>query len=340
MVALWCVQDSPKARPQMSSVGPSVLRSHKWKRYWFKFYNAITGGSILHGDIEIFITFEDLALILCLDVASEEIASNPLEVSNTPVHAIGSAPRLADSSLTGDERVYLPQVLMSMDASQGIILGAVAIAIALVLSCYCYFLRKDERITRNRHAQMSNGTAVNSWPALNVVQVLEGDAETMERFLRDMAMEKPIRFSTTQLYNFTDNYNTRLGNHSDSLAWFPRHVWEEYEKGELVELTVACGIEEKDREKAERVSTVALWCVQDSPEARPQMSSVVRMLEGKVEIMPPPKPFRYLYSQGPSVLEPISGNDIGSSSTITGGSNSYRDIEIFINFEDLALIWS
>ncbi|KAF8400285.1 hypothetical protein HHK36_013582 [Tetracentron sinense] len=230
-------------------------------------------------------------------VASEEIASNPLEVSNTPVHAIGSAPRLADSSLT----------------------GAVAIAIALVLSCYCYFLRKDERITRNKHAQMSNGTAVNSWPTLNVVQVLKGDAETMERFLQDMAMEKPIRFSTTQLYNFTHNYNTRL----DSLAWFPRHVWEEYEKGELVELTVACGIEEKDREKAERVSTVALWCVQDSPEARPQMSSVVRMLEGEVEIMPPPKPFRYLYSQGPSVLEPISGNDTGSSSTITGGSNSY-----------------
>ncbi|KAF8400283.1 hypothetical protein HHK36_013580 [Tetracentron sinense] len=179
-------------------------------------------------------------------------------------------------------------MLMDDGAIQGIILGAVAIAIALVLSCYCYFLRKDERITRNKHAQMSNGTAVNSWPALNVVQVLEGDAETME-----------------------------------SLAWFPRHVWEEYEKGELVELTVACGIEEKDREKAERVSTVALWCVQDSPEARPQMSSVVRMLEGEVEIMPPPKPFRYLYSQGPSVLEPISGNDTGSSSTITGGSNSY-----------------
>ncbi|KAF7112735.1 hypothetical protein RHSIM_RhsimUnG0199400 [Rhododendron simsii] len=78
---------------------------------------------------------------------------------------------------------------------------------------------------------------------------------------------------------------------TNSLDWFPKHVWDDYEKGELATMTVSCGIEEQDRERAQRMAKVALWCVQDSSEARPPMSAVVRMLEGAVEIMPPPKPF-------------------------------------------------
>ncbi|KAJ4709717.1 Receptor-like kinase [Melia azedarach] len=81
---------------------------------------------------------------------------------------------------------------------------------------------------------------------------------------------------------------------SETLDWFPKHVWEEYEKGELAAMISACGIEEKKREKAERTCMVALWCVQDSPQGRPPMSAVVKMLEGAVEVLPPPKPFRYL----------------------------------------------
>lgn len=76
--------------------------------------------------------------------------------------------------------------------------------------------------------------------------------------------------------------------------WFPQHVWENYEKGKLEEFTRTYGIEENDKEKAVRMCEVALWCVQDSPDDRPPMSAVVRMLEGGVEIMPPPKPFIYL----------------------------------------------
>uniref|UniRef100_A0A2N9EQE8 Protein kinase domain-containing protein n=1 Tax=Fagus sylvatica TaxID=28930 RepID=A0A2N9EQE8_FAGSY len=64
---------------------------------------------------------------------------------------------------------------------------------------------------------------------------------------------------------------------SESLDWFPKRVWEECEKNELASLTEACGIEEKDREKAIRMSMVALWCVQDSAEARPPMSAVVKI---------------------------------------------------------------
>ncbi|KAL9442764.1 hypothetical protein AB3S75_016186 [Citrus x aurantiifolia] len=90
---------------------------------------------------------------------------------------------------------------------------------------------------------------------------------------------------------------------SDTLDWFPKQVWDEYEKGELAAKVLGCGIEENDREEAERMSMVALWCVQDCPETRPPMSAVVKMLEGGVEIVAPPKPFRYLYSIGMDALK-------------------------------------
>ncbi|KAM7513412.1 hypothetical protein LguiB_012287 [Lonicera macranthoides] len=83
---------------------------------------------------------------------------------------------------------------------------------------------------------------------------------------------------------------------TDSLDWFPKRVWDKYENGALDEMAKSCGIEEKDMEKAERVAMVALWCAQDSPDDRPPMSDVVKMLEAEVEIMPPPKPFDYLFS--------------------------------------------
>ena len=41
--------------------------------------------------------------------------------------------------------------------------------------------------------------------------------------------------------------NAKVGS-NDSMDWFPKHVWEEHEKGDLAAMTVACGIEEKDRE--------------------------------------------------------------------------------------------
>ncbi|XAR70685.1 Non-specific serine/threonine protein kinase [Bertholletia excelsa] len=113
--------------------------------------------------------------------------------------------------------------------------------------------------------------------------------------------------------------NAKVGS-TDSLDWFPKHVWDEYEKGELGTMALSCGINEKDREKAERMAMVALWCVQDSPETRPPMSAVVKMLEGGVEVMPPPKPFHYLFSVGVNVLNQPSD---GSSYSTSEGTNSY-----------------
>ncbi|KAJ7966060.1 Kinase [Quillaja saponaria] len=104
---------------------------------------------------------------------------------------------------------------------------------------------------------------------------------------------------------------------SDSLDWFPKHVWDKYEKNELAEMLVVCGIEEANREKALRMCMVALWCVQYNPKERPLMSAVVTMLEGEVDIEPPPDPFSYLYSKGKGVvkLKSVTSN---SSRTSTG----------------------
>ncbi|KAK6119812.1 hypothetical protein DH2020_046437 [Rehmannia glutinosa] len=113
------------------------------------------------------------------------------------------------------------------------------------------------------------------------------------------------------------------GNSDDSLDWFPKKVWEEFEKEELMKLTEVCGIEEKDRVKAQRMAMVALWCAQDSPNARPPMSAVVKMLEGGVEIVPPPKPFHYLFSVGTNVLKPPSGSESGSGYSTSDETNSY-----------------
>ncbi|KAH7836088.1 hypothetical protein Vadar_032567 [Vaccinium darrowii] len=116
--------------------------------------------------------------------------------------------------------------------------------------------------------------------------------------------------------------NARVGS-TDSLDWFPKHVWDENEKGELAAMILSNGIEEKDRDRAQIMAMVALWCVQDSPMARPPMSVVVKMLEGGVEIMPPPKPFHYLYFVGINVLNPHTYTGDSSDYSTSEGNNSY-----------------
>ncbi|GLT58315.1 hypothetical protein SLA2020_312170 [Shorea laevis] len=121
------------------------------------------------------------------------------------------------------------------------------------------------------------------------------------------------------LFEIVGRGKTTVIRSSESLDWFPKHEWEKYEKEELIEMTVDCGIEEKDRGKVERMSMVALLCVQVSQEAKPPMSAVVKMLEGGVEIKSPPKPFHYLFSVGMNAVKPTVGSTFSSSEE----SNSY-----------------
>lgn len=85
-----------------------------------------------------------------------------------------------------------------------------------------------------------------------------------------------------------------------SREWLPKWVYEKVERKEVAEMLSGLGIEDEVdgiREKAERAAMVALWCVQYLPAARPNMSDVVRMLEGGVEISPPPNPFAHLLDE-------------------------------------------
>ncbi|KAK7303894.1 hypothetical protein RJT34_14814 [Clitoria ternatea] len=102
-------------------------------------------------------------------------------------------------------------------------------------------------------------------------------------------------------------------NYSESQQWFPKWTWDMFENNELSIMLSLCAIEEKDKEKAERMLKVALWCVQYSPDDRPLMSTLVKMLEGEIEISPPPFPFQNLASAKPN-LTPL-GNTADSDTT-------------------------
>ncbi|KAI3989627.1 hypothetical protein MKX01_036236 [Papaver californicum] len=114
---------------------------------------------------------------------------------------------------------------------------------------------------------------------------------------------------------------------NDTLDWFPKKIWEEFEKNGLKNLITMeiNGIEEKDKEKVERMFMVALWCVQDSPDSRPLMSTVAKMLEGGVEILPPPNPFRYLYGLGTGDLARVMTVSSSYSTTIRKYSSWYEN---------------
>ncbi|RHN73394.1 putative protein kinase RLK-Pelle-RLCK-Os family [Medicago truncatula] len=84
---------------------------------------------------------------------------------------------------------------------------------------------------------------------------------------------------------------------TESQEWFPIWVWKKFDAGLLEEAMIVCGIEEKNREIAERMVKVALWCVQYRQQLRPMMSDVVKMLEGSLEIPKTFNPFQHLIDE-------------------------------------------
>ncbi|CAK8531831.1 unnamed protein product [Lathyrus sativus] len=115
-------------------------------------------------------------------------------------------------------------------------------------------------------------------------------------------------------------------SYSESQQWFPKWTWEMFENNELVVMLALCGIEEKDNEIAERMLKVALWCVQYSPNDRPLMSTVVKMLEGEIEISSPPFPFHNLV---PAKENLTSEGSIADSDTTASSWNTESIRECF-----------
>ncbi|GJN01486.1 hypothetical protein PR202_ga18756 [Eleusine coracana subsp. coracana] len=123
--------------------------------------------------------------------------------------------------------------------------------------------------------------------------------------------------------------NYDAGKAEESREWFPRWVWERYEREELECVLDDAGIGEEDREKAEMMCKVALWCVQFQPAARPTMSSVLRMLKGDMAIVPPVNPFHYVMDSGGSTSSTTwSGTNMSSGGYLTTVG---RDSEISVS---------
>jgi serine/threonine protein kinase len=120
------------------------------------------------------------------------------------------------------------------------------------------------------------------------------------------------------------NYDAGLMD--ESREWFPKWVWDKYEQGDMG--CIVAGVGEEDREKAETMCKVARWCVQFQPSARPTMSSVVRMLEGEMAIVPPVNPFHYVSSGGSSSGWALSTGTGTGTGTYTTSRDTVRDSEM------------
>ncbi|KAI6680837.1 hypothetical protein NL676_034718 [Syzygium grande] len=111
-------------------------------------------------------------------------------------------------------------------------------------------------------------------------------------------------------------------NLSESMLGLPQCTWHMLQNDKLLEMV--CGFPESERETAVRMLMVALLCIQHKPEARPAMSTVVKMLEGDVGIPTPEYPFE---NPDPDKPSQVSGNgsewDSDSSALRTRYSGGY-----------------
>ncbi|KAJ1418292.1 Serine/threonine-protein kinase, active site [Sesbania bispinosa] len=87
---------------------------------------------------------------------------------------------------------------------------------------------------------------------------------------------KVADFGLAKLCNRENTHITMTGGRGTP-GYAALELWMPFLVGELI---ITCGIEEQYEEIAERMVKVALSCVHYKPKSRPEMSVVVKMLEG------------------------------------------------------------
>ncbi|KAF3431914.1 hypothetical protein FNV43_RR26650 [Rhamnella rubrinervis] len=103
------------------------------------------------------------------------------------------------------------------------------------------------------------------------------------------------------------NVNVRVDNTSE--IYFPHWIYKRLEIDE--ELGLKRITNEDDNEKARKMITTSLWCIQTDPSSRPTMSRVIEMLEGSLDCLQvPPKPF-FCSPPRSSSIEISSGFAVG-----------------------------
>ncbi|XP_010925193.2 probable receptor-like protein kinase At5g20050 [Elaeis guineensis] len=90
-------------------------------------------------------------------------------------------------------------------------------------------------------------------------------------------------------------------------SYFPKLVSEKMKEGRLMEVVDErlVGVEEGE---VRRLVDVALWCIQEKAEARPSMARVVDMLEGRMDVDPPPETEMIIHDLLPS-SSPTNNNN-------------------------------
>eukprot|EP01018_Ginkgo_biloba_P034571 Gb_34170 [translate_table: standard] len=85
--------------------------------------------------------------------------------------------------------------------------------------------------------------------------------------------------------------NLELNARTDSQIYFPEWAWQQVERGELGNIFGGDNQVGDEEGLAVRLTLVSMWCIQFSPNTRPSMSEVVKLLEGNAELRTPPNPF-------------------------------------------------
>lgn len=108
-----------------------------------------------------------------------------------------------------------------------------------------------------------------------------------------------------------------------SFRFFPPWAAREIIQGNVETVVDSKLNQEYNIEEATRMATVAIWCIQDNEEIRPAIGTVVKMLEGVVEVTvpPPPKLIQALVSG-----ESYRGVDNGLSGTTYSEGRGFSDL--------------
>ncbi|XP_073019469.1 uncharacterized protein [Primulina eburnea] len=85
-----------------------------------------------------------------------------------------------------------------------------------------------------------------------------------------------------------------VANGDNSSQYFPHWIYDCLNEGKDIEIAKVDEIDDECKRKITRMTTVALWCIQMSPDNRPSMSKVLEMLESEAELLQiPPHPSEF-----------------------------------------------
>eukprot|EP01018_Ginkgo_biloba_P034351 Gb_06114 [translate_table: standard] len=97
-------------------------------------------------------------------------------------------------------------------------------------------------------------------------------------------------FGMTLLEIVGGRRNIEMSNVESEKWFFPPWAAKQISLGNVLELVDERLGKDIDVEQARRAAMVAIWCIQDDEGSRPTMGTIVKMLEGIVEVSTPPVP--------------------------------------------------